>query len=243
MAELQPTRFFVVHLQKTAGTSLRDRFRATFENDAIYPNKTDGPVGHAVISLSHLLERWQARRHELRLIAGHFPLSTVELLDAQFVTLSVLRPVVDRTLSYLRHQQTLHADDRARSLEEIYDDPFRFRGLIRNHMTRMFSISAEEMTPGDGVLTDVSDSRGRLERAKEGVASLDAFGLQPHFEEFWNGLAGRFDLVKGTPVRSNVTTPDAAVPARLVERILEDNALDVELYEFAERLYEERTSR
>jgi len=243
MAELEPTRFFVVHLQKTAGTSLRDRFRATFENDSVYPNKTDGPVGHAVISLSHLLERWQTRRDELRLIAGHFPLSTVDLLDAEFVTLSVLRPVVDRTLSYLRHQQKLNTDDRARSLEEIYDDPFRFRGLIRNHMTRMFSISAEEMVPGDGVLTDVVDSRDRLERAKEGLASLDAFGLQPRFEELWKEIADRFGLVLGSPVRSNVTTAGAEVPDRLVERILEDNALDLELYDYAERLYEDRATR
>ena len=236
----EPRRYFVVHLQKTAGTSLRDRFRATFSSEAIYPNSTDGQVGHAVISLSHLLQRWEERRDELRLIAGHFPLSTVELLDAEFVTLSVLRPAVDRTLSYLRHQKKLNTQDRARTLEEIYDDPFRYNGLIRNHMTRMFSISADEMVAGDGVLTDVRDSRDRLDRAKAGLASLDAFGLQPRFDEFWDDVAVRYDLVPGEPVRSNRTDPDADVPSSLVDRILEDNALDVELYEFAECLYEQR---
>lgn len=236
----EPRRYFIVHLQKTAGTTLRDRFRSTFDEAAIYPNSTDGRDKRlSVISLSHLLERWQSRRDEIRVVAGHFPLSTVELLEADFVTLSVLRPPVERTLSYLRHQRKLHLADRDRSLEEIYDDPFRFRGLIRNHMVRMFSIGASEMATGDGVLTDVGDSTERLERAKAGVASLDAFGLQPRFEEFFADLAERFDLVVGQPVRSNATDDEEA-PADLVDRIREDNALDLELYEFAEALYEQR---
>ena len=36
-------RFFVAHMQKTAGTTLRDRLRATFSEEQIYPNRSDGP--------------------------------------------------------------------------------------------------------------------------------------------------------------------------------------------------------
>jgi hypothetical protein len=236
----EPTRFFVVHLQKTAGTSLRDRFRATFAQPAIYPNASDGPDKRlSVISLKHLLERWRVRRAEIRLVAGHFPLSTIELLDADFVTLSILRPPVERTLSYLQHQRKLNHDDRASSLEAIYDDPFRFNALIRNHMVRMFSIGAAEMAAGDGVLTDVADSTERLERAKAAVASLDGFGLQPCFEEFWDEFAARHALEVGEPVRANATEPEVA-PATLIDRIAEDNALDMQLYDYAERLYAAR---
>ncbi len=238
----EPTRYFVVHLQKTAGTTLRDRFRATFPDAAIYPNASDGPDKRlSVISLAHLLERWNARRDEIRLVAGHFSVSTVELLDADFVTLSILREPVDRTLSYLRHQKRLNRDDRDKSLEEIYDDPFRFNGLVRNHMVRMFSIGAGEMGPGDGILTDVGDSQERLERARDAVANLDAFGLQPRFEEFWSEFASRQGLVLGEPLRSNATEPEDA-PTNLIERIRSDNALDVALYDFAEQLYSARGS-
>jgi hypothetical protein len=230
----------MVHLQKTAGTSLRDCFRATLDDAAIYPNSTDGRDKRlSVISVAHLLERWQARRDEIRLIAGHFPLSTLELLDADFVTMSILRPPVERTLSYLRHQKKLNREDRESSLEAIYDDPFRFNGLIRNHMVRMFSIGADEMSAGDGVLTDVPDSTERLERAKDALAGLDAFGLQPHFEEFWLEFATRYRLRVGDAVRSNVTEPEDA-PPHLIARIEHDNALDLELYGFAERLYTAR---
>jgi len=239
----EPRRYFIVHLQKTAGTSLRDRFRSTLAEAAIYPNATDGRDKRlSVISLSHLLERWRARRDEIRLVAGHFPLSTVELLDADFVTLSVLRPPVERTLSYLRHQKKLNQADRERSLEEIYDDPFRFNGLIRNHMVRMFSIGSAEMLAGDGVLTDVADSVDRLARAKQSLSGLDAFGLQPTFEEFCEDLALRFDLDLGGPLVSNATGHEDA-PAALVERIKVDNALDLDLYDFAEQLYADRRTK
>ena len=239
----EPTRFFIVHLQKTAGTSLRDRFRATLPDTAIYPNSSDGRDKRlSVISVTHLLDRWRERRDEIRLVAGHFPLSTIELLDAEFVTLSILRAPVDRTLSYLRHQKKLNREDRERSLEAIYDDPFRFNGLVRNHMVRMFSIGADEMAAGDGVLTDPGDSRERLERAKEAVAGLDGFGLQQCFDEFWDEFACRHDLVVGEPMRSNTTEPEPA-PAALIERIERDNALDQELFDYAVGLYQARRRR
>jgi hypothetical protein len=230
----------MVHLQKTAGTSLRDRFRATFDDAAIYPNSSDGRDKRlSVISVAHLLERWRARRAEIRLVAGHFPLSTIDLLDADFVTMSILRPPVERTLSYLRHQKKINREDRERSLEAIYDDPFRFNGLIRNHMVRMFSIGADEMTAGDGVLTDVPDSVERLELAQEALAGLDGFGLQPRFDEFWQEFAARHALEIGESLRANVTEPEDA-PDRLIARIEEDNALDIELYTYAERVYTAR---
>ena len=235
-----PQRFFIVHMQKSAGTSLRDRFRNQFPESAIYPNRTDGPDKRlSVISLRHLLERWEARGDEIRLVAGHFPLSTTEVLDAPFVTLTVLRPPVERTLSYLRHQHRINQADAEKSLEEIYEDPFRFNALIRNHMTRMLSLTREELIAGDGVLGDVEDTPERLERAKRALEGLNGFGLQPRFDEFCRELTTRYGVDLGEPVQSNAT---GSLPAsqRLVERIARDNALDIELYEFAADLYDER---
>ena len=98
-------RFFVAHMQKTAGTALRDRLRATFPDEAIYPNGSDGPDPRiAVISVQRLRERWAVRGDDIRLLTGHFPVRVTELLGAEFVTLTVLRHPVERTLSFLRHQ-------------------------------------------------------------------------------------------------------------------------------------------
>lgn len=236
------TRLFVAHMQKTAGTSLRDRLRATFTEDEIYPNQSDGPdPRHAVISVSCLQERWAVRGDKIKLLSGHFPVRTVELLDAPFVTVTVLRHPVDRTLSFLRHQASRRQRGAASDtpLHEIYEDPFRFDAMIHNHMTRMLSLAPEEMGPGDGVLTTVPYTRERLDRAKEMLAALDLFGLQEHFDDFCDELGDRFGLDVGAPLRTNTTeTKDA--PPGLADRIANDNALDMELYEYACRLYEER---
>ena len=42
-APAPPPRFFVGHMQKTGGTTLRDPLHASFTQDQIYPNATDGP--------------------------------------------------------------------------------------------------------------------------------------------------------------------------------------------------------
>jgi hypothetical protein len=111
--------------------------------------------------------------------------------------------------------------------------------MIRNHMVRMLSLAPEEMLAHDGVLTRVAYTKERLQRAKEALAGLDVFGLQESFEAFCDELSAHYGLELGEPVRSN-TTERAEVPDGLAERIAEDNALDMELYEFACALYRER---
>lgn len=233
-------RFFVAHLQKTAGTTLRDRLRHHFPTQAIYPNADDGTDKRlSVISVRHLLARWEARGDEIRLLTGHFPLSVVELLDADFVTMSILREPRARTLSYLRHQKQINRADRDKSLEDIYDDPFRFHGLIRNHMTRMFSLRSDELDPGDGILTPMEDTPERLVAAKDAVSRLDVVGVHHRLESFFAELQTRFGLRLGRPVRSNATPPEPA-PAALVERIERDNQLDMDLWAFTVDLLESR---
>jgi Sulfotransferase family len=243
-ADAPVRRFFVAHMQKTAGTTLRDRLRASFTDDEIYPNASDGADPRiSVISVSHLRQRWAVRGDEIRLLTGHFPVRTAELLGVPFITLTVLRHPVERTLSFLRHQAergqrgaTAHTP-----LAEIYGDPFRFRHMIQNHMVRTLSLSPEEMLADDGVLTPVPYTRERLEHAKEALAGLDLFGLQDRFDELCSELADRYGLDVGSPLRSNATEP-AIVPDGLADRIAEDNTLDMELYDYACGLYRERRS-
>jgi Sulfotransferase family len=238
-ADAEEPRFFVAHMQKTAGTTLRERLRATFPDEQIYPNASDGPDPRvAVISVAHLRERWAVRGDQIRLLSGHFPVRTAELLGVTFITMTVLRHPVERTLSFLRHQveRRQRGATEGTPLDAIYEDPFRFELMIQNHMVRMLSLAPEEMLQHDGVLTPVTYTEARLERAKEALAALDIFGLQECFEDFCDELSARYGLELGEPVRSN-TTERAEVPEGLAERIAEDNALDMALYEYARALY------
>jgi len=233
----RPLRFFFVHIQKAAGTSLVFRLRRQFGRAAIYPPESDNGDVAAVISVDHLLERWRTQRETTRVVTGHFPLCTVDLLGDSFTTLTVLRDPVERTLSYLRHHRQLTPDDSERSLEAIYADPFRFHGLIHNHMVKMFSLTPAEMT--EGMLTRVEFNPDRLEQAKQNLARVDVIGLQARFEEFCDVLTWRFGWDLGTSRHVNRTEPFEVSDA-FRARIAEDNAMDVELYAFAGHLIEER---
>jgi hypothetical protein len=233
-------RFFFVHLQKTAGTALSRQLKRHFDRAAVYPDASDGDIVTCVISVDHLLARWKVRGQEIEVVTGHFPLCTNELLGGGFTTLTVLRDPVERTLSYLRHHQKVTPGDRDVPLEAVYEDPFRFHGLVHNHMVKMFSLTPSEMT--DGALTRVDFTPERLEQAKASLSGVDAIGLQEHFGEFCDELVRRFGWRFGEPERVN-STPPVPVPDAFRARIAGDNAMDVELYEFARQLVAERNSR
>jgi hypothetical protein len=232
-------RFFFVHMQKTGGTALHVRLKACFDERSRYPNPTDGDMFRDLpqVSVPRLLERWAKRRDEIRLVFGHFPLCTAQLLGAEFVTLTLLREPVERTLSYLRHHRALTPDDRERSLEAIYEDEFRFHGFVHNHMVKMLALRADEMT--DGMLTRVEFTNEHLDRAEAQLAGVDVVGLQERFDDFCGDLAERFGWRLGDPVHAN-RTEHVAVPASFRARIADDNALDVELFEYATRLVRDR---
>jgi hypothetical protein len=194
-----------------------------------------------VISDDNLLERWPDRRDEVQLLSGHFPLCTAELLDEDFVTFTVLRHPLDRTVSYLHHHREMVPEDAGLTLEQVYDDDDRFNGLIHNHMTKMLSLLPGEMD--DGALTRVEFTRERLERAKERLTSIDAVGLQESFEDFWDELSTRFGWRHPISRNRKAKRPPAELPAGLRDRILADNAHDLELYEFARALVRERAGK
>lgn len=235
-------RWFFVHVQKTGGTDLFTRLGGDpsipldhdrwFTDAEIYPNETDGDVFTVApqLSVEQLLLRWKERRDEIRIVLGHFPLCTVDLLDADFTTLTVLREPVERTLSFLRHHRRLTPADKDKPLEEIYDDPFRFDALLHNHMVKMFALRADEMT--DGMLTTVDFEPAHLERAKQQLSTVDVIGLQESFEVFCAEVERRFGWPLGVPFYANRTAP-VDVSTSFRERIARDNAMDVELYEFA----------
>jgi Sulfotransferase family len=235
----QGSRFFFVHVQKTAGTALFKRLERHFGKPSVYPNASDGDVLTVMpqLSVEILRQRWRERRHEIRVVTGHFPLCTIELLGERFTTLTVLREPVERTLSYLRHHRMLTPADCDKSLEAIYEDEFRYRALIHNHMVKMFALTPSEMT--DGALSSVEFTLDHLDRAKQQLATVDVMGLQEGFDEFCATLQQRFGWDLGPPLHANRTEP-VEVSWSFRDRIAQDNAMDVELYAYAERLYEER---
>ena len=223
------SRYFFLHLQKTAGTALWQRLNETFAPTELYPGPGDGTPPLSTLSVPHLRERWAVREAEVRLVAGHFPLCTTELLGGGFATFTVLREPVERVLSGLRHYREQEPGMADVPLEEIYEDPLRQR-LLRNHMVKMLSLTVDEMD--DGALTDVAFTPDRLDAAVTALRGLDVVGLQSRFDEFCAELTARWGWDLGRPRFANRSTP-AEATASFRARIAADNADDLALYEAA----------
>ncbi|MFN8125130.1 MAG: hypothetical protein U0R64_01270 [Candidatus Nanopelagicales bacterium] len=227
----EPERYLFVHLQKTAGTSLRAELMQVFPGRALYPNPADGdPVTDAPqIDVDRLVRVVDdpRRRRRLRMVIGHFPLATRERLSVPFVPITVLREPVSRTLSYLRHYRVRHPDLAEVPAAELYGIPDVHRIQVRNHMTKMLGMTSAEMTAG--LLTDLTVTSEHLERAVAAVRQMPVVGVVEEFDRFRSDLQRVFGWELPAPVRVN-TTVSEPVDAELVERIREDNALDVALY-------------
>lgn len=234
----EPHRYFFVHMQKTAGTALFQRLKLHLDRGSIYPPVEAAGTIAASLDVAMVERYFHEHRDHLRVITGHFPLCVADLLGVPFATFTVLRDPVERTLSFLRDNKTREPRAREMSLDAIYSDPHLFHGLIHNHMVKMLSLSATEMT--HGTMTRVEFDAERLELAKRNLAEkIDVVGLQDHFEDFCGELTRRYGFDLGPPRFANRTEP-RPVPDGLSERIAADNELDVELYRFAQRLCEER---
>jgi hypothetical protein len=229
-------RYFFVHIQKTAGTALWRRLKHQFEPQALYPGPDDGDAVESVLSIDHLQARWQVRQDEIRVLTGHFPLCTTELLGERFFTFTVLREPVERTLSALRDLQQRSPELQGEPLDLILRDQLR-APLLHNHMVRMLGFSVEDMTAG--ALTPGEVTGGHLERAVDRLSTIDVIGLQERFEEFCTDLSSRFGWDLGPPVFMNRTTA-VPVSAELRERVAETNALDLELYREAVQRCDDR---
>jgi len=74
----------------------------------------------------------------------YFPIATTELLDAEFVTFTVLREPVDRVLSQPHRYRERVPAAGSKSLEELYENGTK--GLASpNQMVKMFALTAAEI--------------------------------------------------------------------------------------------------
>jgi len=233
-----PRRFLFVHLQKTGGTALFQRLREHFGERGVYPTPDERGDVRAVTDLDFLRERLGVHGDEVRVVTGHFPLCTADLLGGGFTTFTVLRDPVERTLSLLRRRQNAEERFHGRDLEDIYSDD-SLHDIIRNHMVKMLSLTVDELTSAP-LVEPVEFDRERLERAKSNLRErIDVFGLQEDFDGFCAELSSRFGWDLGAPRFAN-RTQRAPVSDALRARIAQDNAIDGELYDFARQLWDER---
>lgn len=228
--------WFFVHLQKTGGTSLLFRLLRRFREEEIYPTASrvaDDPE-RPQLSVTALQREWSRRSEEIRVIAGHFPFATMEILGGNFTSFTILRDPVARTVSNLREQAVANPRMAGLPLEEVYR---RVTPFTRNHMMRMLASTAEEVLETERIgrwplFLWLDPTEERRARAEANLARIDVVGFTEDLEAFCADLERRFGWDLGDPLHTN-TSPPLAIPDGLLDRIREDNAADLALYRFA----------
>ena len=254
-APREPPVFFI-HVMKTGGTTLFRHLRENYPLDELYPYskldiRFDGPrldVRHH-LSISYLKTIPQERRRHIRVYTGHFPFAAVEAMGDRFTTMTILRDPVDRTVSLLRQfrrkvpwipeggrEPTLARH----TLEEVYDYPTVFEPLVHDHQTKIFSMQPADAP--ESYMDVMAVDQERLEIAKANLASVDLLGVTDRYDDFLDLVEARFGWQVEREARANATPPEDNEPVdpALLERIRQDNALDIELFEYARHLVEVR---
>jgi hypothetical protein len=231
-------RFFYVKVMKTGGGTFLQHILSNFERDEVYPyEKLDPDIYGANYRIDYLTGLPPERRARIRVYTGHFPFVAAQLIGAELVTFTVLRDPVERTISYLKHCKHYHEQHRSLSLDQIYEDPFFFPTLIRDHQAKLFAMTVEDEPQSYLDVMEIDDRR--LEIAKSNLEKLDVLGLQDRFEEFLSEMTDRFGW-HFSKMRNRHVSDDSAVSSSLRRRIVEDNAAELAFYEHAQALYEKR---
>jgi hypothetical protein len=152
-----------------------------------------------------------------------------------------LRHPVDRAISVLKQFKRLTERFQSSTLDEIYEDEYVFRHFVHNHQTKIFSLTREDNPRAFLRAIDVDEHR--LADAKVNLATVDVIGLNERYGDFVGDLRSRFGWWPSglkSPARTNVSSEPWAVSEALRNQIALDNALDLEFYDYARQLVEQR---
>jgi hypothetical protein len=225
-------QFLFLHIPKTAGTSLIQYVTSVVGPEAVYQYRRGVPL------LPNVVDRF-------KLLVGHWFLPDVRHLLESHRSFTFLRNPIDRALSayhYYRglswHEAQVDADvARAQALNledcmaEFAKKPWSAFGNLQVAML------ASRVTPN-------TRPEEMLEEAKTNLEALTFCGLFEQLDESVALMGSRFGWPadKTLPWLNQTTTrPQVHEVSRTARaRLIEMNRLDLELYEFARHLFDER---
>lgn len=200
-----------MHIPKTAGSTL------ILILNEIYENIDQRSFVDERARIINLL-----KNEKPECISAHLPFGLHKYSSNECVYITMLRNPVDRVLSYYYwiQEHSITSPAKNMTLEEYLNSNYYYR--IVNQQTQ-FASGAFDPNEAD------------LEKAKENLQNhFAAVGITERFDEsillFKNVLHWKYVPAY---TRINVTNKPEFTPDHLIKKIMVDNKLDVELYEWA----------
>ncbi len=229
------TTFLFDHLPKTGGSAFKTVLEQIFGVENVSPAVSGRP------------ERWAKERYAgYRVIHGHFhsPVPMRGMLDER-VRMTILRHPIDRIVSeyfYYRNDVERVTWNKLAILAKDHDLGSYVNTLVKagdsavsNRYCRHFATQISRQWLSDSKL---------LSFAKQSLARYDFVGIQEHFVDSVDVFCCLFHLPPVTDIPLvNVTSSRAAVSeiiAEARETLRRVNGPDIELYEFALRLFQSK---
>lgn len=226
-----------IHAPKTGGMTLYSMIREIYKPSELHK------INPAAESIEKYKSLPQTRKDKLKMIYGHMDYALRELLppDSSYVTL--MRHPVDRVISHYYYVRRTENDPlRELAMRSSLYDWVAHCNLeeMENGQTRRLSGMAGRMKFGEC-------SMEMLAQAKTNVARDFALvGVTERYDETYILMSKMF----GWPIKNfplvNVAKwkpGQNEIPARTIRLIEKFNALDMELYDHATRLFDEKTEQ
>jgi hypothetical protein len=236
---------FFLHIPKTAGTAFSLHLKNQFSHQTICP----------AAYWPDLLEIPNDQRVKYKLISGHFSDLARAMFEVPVDCLTVLREPVERVLSLLRYQNHLATGEplyfshasitelASRFREEVVKG---FNAMLNTSDSRIIeSLSNYQVRVISGGIIEPSYvlTRKDLDAAKRNIVGYKFLGLTERMQDSLDLLAYTFGWAPITNVVMNETPKNVQhddISPDLIDRIIELNQLDIELYAFAKDVFEQR---
>ncbi|MEL6779903.1 MAG: sulfotransferase family 2 domain-containing protein [Cyanobacteria bacterium J06597_16] len=243
----QPLVIFL-HLPKTAGTTLKHITRRqyspseTFEFYSVTRQPAKGINGF--ISLP------EKRKENMKFVTGHIGFGLHQFIDKPSTYITVLRDPIKRVISFYHYLQRTNPNHQ--SLEGI-DSLERFvqsADLVRNDMTKYLS-NVKMKTQlaykgGDAPEDRITCTPEDLEQAKENLRThFSVVGLTEEFDKTMVLIRRKLGWQVFPYLNANVAkkkTSSRAVSEEAMALLKEYNSYDVELYQYAQSLFQAQIS-
>lgn len=243
----EPDQLIFVHIPKTAGTALGTYLERHFAPDQIVQ----------VVNMSpQELDPGYIARYAL--VRGHFFFNLIsQLVTRPAAYMTMLRDPVECVLSHYAHIQRYepfprYAVGTGMDLEEFIFHPLAVH-RITNLQTRMLAAPLRFAGPSRVFKAlEIEEARhiiGKGPSAEQAIAALHQmayFGITESFAKSLALLAHTFGWPPAEAVPSENVAPArmarADIAPHVLERIIELNQEDIQLYEYGQRLFNDRFS-